>query len=380
MNNGDIDFKLLDYFLGELTEEERREVEAWAVANEKNRRYFQRFQRIHFQTRWGNRAEFIQGNFKEIQKQIRRRLYIRRLFTVAAMFVLLFGVGIGYWLFVGTGDELKSDRQAVSIHPGETKALLYLVSGETIPLTKMTQELRKDGVVIQVDEQEGMSYDIVTGDTNKIIHRIKVPRGGEYKMTLSDGTKVWLNSDSEISYPVRFTDGERMVSLRGEAYFDVAKDEKCPFIVNVDRVAVKVYGTKFNVSNQKKDIVETVLEEGRVGVIVNGRETMLFPNQKIVYDEKQHSVTVEKVDDMASYVAWKDGNFVFNNESLENIMNKLALWYDVDVLYANDKVRKVRLSGDMVRYKDIQNLLYFFEQISDVKFEIKGKTIVVNYK
>ena len=233
--------------------------------------------------------------------------------------------------------------------------------------------------MIRVDEKDGVSYDPVTEEKEKIVHRIVVPRGGEYKMELGDGTKIWLNSDSEISYPVQFAEDKRAVTLRGEAYFEVSKDESRPFIVNVEQMTVKVYGTKFNVNSQMKGIVETVLVEGRVGIIADDKEIILLPKQKAVYDQEKGDVYVQNVD-ITSYVAWKDGNFVFDNASLGAIMDKLSLWYDVDVFYGNDEVRNVHLSGDMVRYKEIQNLLYFFEQISDVKFEIKGRTIVVNYK
>lgn len=393
---------LLKYFTFGTNDEESQLLDQWRRESDRNENLFQEMDSPDFWERaidpihkkmqeeqWHllqmkiriikDQGELVRDDIEKTYKRIRRRLYIRRLSSVAAVLVLLCGIGVSVWKYAGTWDKSKGMEQIESIRPGGKKAVLYLASGETIPLAKVTGEIQKEGTVIRVDEKDGVSYDPVTEEKEKIVHRIVVPRGGEYKMELGDGTKIWLNSDSEISYPVQFAEDKRAVSLRGEAYFEVSKDESRPFIVNVEQMTVKVYGTKFNVNNQMKGIVETVLVEGRVGIIADDKEIILMPKQKAVYDQEKGDVYVQNVD-ITSYVAWKDGNFVFDNASLGAIMDKLSLWYDVDVFYGNDEVRNVHLSGDMVRYKEIQNLLYFFEQISDVKFEIKGRTIVVNYK
>lgn len=162
--------------------------------------------------------------------------------------------------------------------------------------------------------------------------------------------------------------------MRGEAYFEVAKMQDKPFIVKVDQMSVNVLGTKFNISTRVENVVQTVLVEGKVRLESKGRQVVLKPSQKADFDSESEDWTVENVD-VSSYVAWKDGNFVFDNKSLEYIMNRLSLWYDVEVQYSDEGVKGVKLSGDMKRYKNIQELLYFFERISDVRFVIKGKKI-----
>lgn len=183
----------------------------------------------------------------------------------------------------------------------------------------------------------------------------------------------------ELGYPTNFNAGERVVYVRGEAYFDVVKMKDKPFIVKVEQMSVNVLGTKFNISTRVENIVQTVLVEGKVSLESKDKQVVLRPNQKADFDSGSEDWTIENVD-VSSYVAWKDGNFVFDNKSLEYIMNKLSLWYDVDVRYSDERVKSVKLSGDMKRYKNIQELLYFFERISDVRFVIKGKQITVGYK
>lgn len=242
--------------------------------------------------------------------------------------------------------------------------------------------MREDhGVSIMVNADGEIRYDASKKNnaTASVFNRLVVPRGGEYVVTLEDGTKVWLDAGTELRYPTNFNGKERTVYLQGEAFFDVARMEDKPFVVRVDRFSINVLGTKFNVNTRMKNIVQTVLVEGRVRLKSNEKQVELIPNQKAEYHRESGKWTVEEVD-VTPYIAWKDGNFVFDDESLEEIMNKLSFWYDVEVGYANESIKSVRLSGDMKRYKDIRELLYFFERISDVKFIINGKNITVSYK
>lgn len=162
--------------------------------------------------------------------------------------------------------------------------------------------------------------------------------------------------------------------LKGEAYFEVAQDSLRPFIVMADDVEVKVYGTKFDVENYASNRIRTVLVEGAVGMAKSGEEVRLLPGQK--GETVGEEIRVESVD-VAACIAWKNGDFVFENERLEDIMEQISRWYDVNIFYRRESSKDIRLSGDMKRYKEIQALLYYFEQISEVRFEIKEKTIVI---
>ena len=263
-----------------------------------------------------------------------------------------------------------------SIQPGKRQAILVLASGE---------QLKLDSLVQEVTEQEGVAIRIIDGalnykqsDSVKLLcnayHQLIIPRGGEYMMQLTDGTKVWLNAATEFRYPAAFVGAERKVYLSGEAYFEVAKDSLHPFIVVADDAQIRVYGTKFDVSNYGTGNIRTVLVEGAVGMQRGQEEVRLKPGQKGETDGDHIRVTEV---DVASYIAWKNGDFIFDNERLEDIIEQISRWYDVDVFYSREQSRDIRLSGDLRRYKEVQSLLYYFERISDIRFSIKGRTIVV---
>ncbi len=378
----DIESKLLDYFLGELSREEAEDVLHRVESDETYRELFCQVRAKYLKMRWGARAELVRGEVSRVKQVIRKRRIVRWATRVAAILVVLFGVGI-LWMKSETENvNVVENKTDTLIVPGKSQAFLYLSTGESVLLAKGKREMREDhGVSIMVNADGEIRYDASKKNnaTASVFNRLVVPRGGEYVVTLEDGTKVWLDAGTELRYPTNFNGKERTVYLQGEAFFDVARMEDKPFVVRVDRFSINVLGTKFNVNTRMKNIVQTVLVEGRVRLKSNEKQVELIPNQKAEYHRESGKWTVEEVD-VTPYIAWKDGNFVFDDESLEEIMNKLSFWYDVEVGYANESIKSVRLSGDMKRYKDIRELLYFFERISDVKFIINGKNITVSYK
>lgn len=380
MEKENIDHLLLEYFAGELSVSGCLEMENWLEQNQENRIYFEQFRQNYLKMRWGVRGQLIAGDYTDIKKRlVSSRLRI--CFQVAAVAVCLLCVGGVLWY----GGRIQPDRVAANgtespdIHPGSKQATLILSSGQVLKMDTVSGELREqNGTSIRIDDKGILTYNTGGGDVvaEEVYNRMIVPRGGEFGVTLEDGSKVWLNAESELRYPVCFIGKTRTVYLSGEAYFEVKRDAGRPFIVNVDEAQVKVYGTRFNVNNRVAGKVETVLVEGSVGITGRGEEVRLAPDQKALYDKASGTITVEKVD-VTSYVAWKEGNFVFSNEPLENIMDKLVLWYDFEVFYASERVRGIRLSGDMMRYKNVEDLFYYFERIADVKFSVKGRTVVV---
>ena len=203
---------------------------------------------------------------------------------------------------------------------------------------------------------------------------MQVPRGGEFAMKLSDGTMVYLNSETNLRYPVQFHGEERRVILSGEAYFDVTKSDK-PFIVEVDDYEVRVLGTRFNVQAYKGESFETTLEQGSVEVEVNARVVLLKPGEQAVVTE-DGELSKQKVD-VHRYTAWKDGQFVFDDERLEDVMNTVARWYDIKVFYRNPEVKDIRINGNISRYKDFSVLLEKIEKLEIVYFDIKENVITV---
>jgi hypothetical protein len=294
---------------------------------------------------------------------------------VAAVVALLLGAGgVGYRLYFSP--ELPPVVTEF-ITPGQTQAVLYLASGEGIPVGDSSLTIL-DPNVAEMNVKEGgeLTYAVreEVSTLPCVMHRVSIPRGGEFDVVLGDGTKVSLNSRTELSYPVHFSAELREVYLEGEAYFEVEKDGR-PFVVHVGGLDVRVLGTEFNVNTQTAGTVKTVLVTGSVEILSGGETVRLSPNQLATYRDGKFSV--QHVD-VTPHVAWKDDNFVFDKERLEDIMETLSLWYDMGVIYENEGVKETRLTGDLERYEDVRKLFYFFERTSgDLHFEIVGKTVIV---
>lgn len=374
-----IDERLLRYLLREATPEERGEVEEWVARDEENAAYFKRFQRLHLRVEWGLRAGMVKATFGELRRRLTKRRRMWAWTGVAAAVVVLFSVG-GWlmWEREAIREPLAQEQEAV-IKPGRPQAVLHLSSGETVVMDTLARELtEQDGTAIRVSEDGNVAYEAQaeSRDTGRVMNRIEVPRGGEFSLELADGSQVWLNAESELRYPARFSGDKRAVYLKGEAYFSVATDSTRPFVVEVEGMSVRVYGTEFNVSTQQEGRVETVLVRGAVGMRHGEEEMRLEPNQLGVFVKADGSMRSQEVD-VLPYVAWRTGDFVFKDETLESIMDKLARWYDLEVFFQNGDLRDVRLSGNLKRYKDVRELFRSFEKISEARFSVNGKTVVI---
>ncbi len=385
IEQNEIDEKLLAYLLDELDDVGREEVKAWLEESEGNKEYFREFQRVYLEFQWGVYAREVKSDFNLLRKKLRKRSSLQVWYGVAAAVVILLSVG-GILLWNSGEIEEKPVQVAkkVTIQPGKSQAILVLSSGEEVAMGNVSRQLEeKDGTSVVVSETGRISYQSAEGkggttkDTARVMNRLVIPRGGEFNLTLSDGTRVWLNAETELRYPVQFNGKERVVYLKGEAYFEVSKNKEKPFLVQVDDMSVKVYGTAFNVNTYNK--IETVLVTGSVSMNQGGKEVLLKPNQKGVFDQVSGKITVEDVDVLA-YVSWKNGDFIFRNESLNSIMDKLSRWYGLEVLYQDAGLQDVRLSGNLKRYKDVRELFVSFEKISDARFKVQGNKVIVSSK
>lgn len=385
IEQNEIDEKLLAYLLDELDDVGREEVKAWLEESEGNKEYFREFQRVYLEFQWGVYAREVKSDFNLLRKKLRKRSSLQVWYGVAAAVVILLSVG-GILLWNSGEIEEKPVQVAkkVTIQPGKSQAILVLSSGEEVAMGNVSRQLEeKDGTSVVVSETGRISYQSAEGkggttkDTARVMNRLVIPRGGEFNLTLSDGTRVWLNAETELRYPVQFNGKERVVYLKGEAYFEVSKNKEKPFLVQVDDMSVKVYGTEFNVNTYNK--IETVLVTGSVSMNQGGKEVLLKPNQKGVFDQTSGKITVEDVDVLA-YVSWKNGDFIFRNESLHSIMDKLSRWYGLEVLYQDAGLQDVRLSGNLKRYKDVRELFVSFEKISDARFKVQGNKVIVSSK
>lgn len=384
--NSDMEERLLAYFHGEADETERKEVERWLGEAPENREAYRRLVRDCLFVRWAGREQRIDAvERKSRLLRLMRRRRIRRIWTrVAAAVALLVVIGGAYW-WSGLGREEKPlARTEQPIVPGSPKAMLVLSTGERVDLAKSEGDIREqDGSLLQLSGERKIVYDTnrpVEGE-KLIYNKIVVPRGGEFFLTLADGTEVWLNAETELEYPVRFVGDRRDVRLKGEAYFKVKSDSVRPFRVRAGEYELRVYGTEFNLDAYHEERVRAVLVEGSVGFRANARagERQLRPNQLGVANTRTGEVEVRDVD-VYPYVAWRTQDMVFVNERLESIMEKVERWYNVDVFFQNERLKEARFYGNMKRYTPIEDLLFFLERTSDARFTINGRTIIVGEK
>lgn len=273
--------------------------------------------------------------------------------------------------------EPNKDIYLSDIHPGKQQALLITHNGLRIELNRNTQQtIEQNGIKLQIDTTGLQYYPNNLASVETIHNTLIVPRGGEFSLTLSDGTKVWLNADSRLVYPVRFADTMREVTVSGEAYFEVRHDT-IPFIVKTDRGNINVLGTSFNVNNYlgNREAVTTLVNGKIAYSLPDGGEIILVPNQQVSINA--NGQTTLKTVDTRYATSWKEGMFLFQEMRLEDIMNQLERWYDVHTFYTNESVKELHFSGDLSRFKNIDTFIEMFEESSDLTIEVKGKNIIV---
>ena len=263
------------------------------------------------------------------------------------------------------------------IVPGSGKAVLTLANGAQIDVLRM-EEGRDGKVLIDVKGRE-VEAAVDEGRQKEVVwHTLTVPAGGEFLYELSDSTKVWLNSDSELRFPVHFAgQGTREVYLKGEAFFDVTKTNGAvPFVVRLSGGDIKVYGTRFLVKNYAGEPLSAVLTRGCIGFTSSqGRDVLLSPSDRL--EVSGENMRIEQVD-TTLYMSWIYQMFVFEGQPLEEIMKTLSRWYDMEFTFQTEDLKHIRFSGRLNRYQDIRVLLRTYEQTAGIRFDIQGRNIIIS--
>jgi ferric-dicitrate binding protein FerR (iron transport regulator) len=275
--------------------------------------------------------------------------------------------------------QVSSKQYKTDIQPGGNKALLTLADGSTIILdSAQNGALSTQGNIriIKLDDGQLTYNRSGARSSSKVLYNtISTPNGGQYQLTLADGSQVWLNAASSIRFPASFTGKERRVEITGEAYFEVAKDPSMPFIVSVDDVEVQVLGTHFNVMAYKDEPkLETTLLEGSVKFVKDNNSAMLKPGQQLQLTQKEQFKVVSGID-LTKVVAWKNGLFDFNGSDFETIARKLSRWYNVEVVY-NKKIDDL-FYAEIPRNTKLSDVLKALELTGKINFEIEGSKIIV---
>ena len=372
---------------GEITPEEKMRLENWLRENEENRKMYERVR--DGKDRSGRRAVVRELNKRAAWVRVNKATGGRRLFPVARVMKYAAGivlpllcVGLAFH-FLGKKEKtvVAKVESVVEIKPGEVKAELELAGGKKLFLGENLQDslTNENGVDILKDGQ-GISYRGKSAEKEELAYNtLKVPRGGEFKVELQDGTVVYVNSASQLRYPVKFVGGERRVYLSGEAYFEVEKNEGMPFVVEMEKGEIKVFGTQFNARSYNEEKQQlTTLVSGKVLVTSKqGKSVELNPGDQGVIDEE--GISKEKVD-VYLYTAWKDGNFVFRKQRLEEVLNTLARWYDVNISYEDISLKEIEFTGNIKRFERFEEILGLLRMTGDTDFEVKGKNIFVRSK
>jgi transmembrane sensor len=308
----------------------------------------------------------------------------RKFLKYAAAVVLLLNAAL---IFIYNQQEVKQPvAQVVQQHKPvqheeqSKKAMLTLGDGSKLVLGEAeNRKLAVEGTS-NIQDQNGQLVYRAAGlpalSNLNLHHTITTPKGVTYQLILQDGTKIWLNTASTITYPVAFNGATRNVKITGEAYFEVAKNKRQPFIINANGTNIKVLGTTFNISAYAEDkSVKTTLLEGAVEVSKNNKQVTLVPDQQAVVSNAGDDMAVLKVD-AAEAVAWKKGYFIFHHDDIKTVMQTIARWYDVEVEYRGDMTGKT-FAGTIARFDTIEKLLKSLALTEAVNFKMEGRRVIV---
>ena len=308
-------------------------------------------------------------------------------FLVAASIILIIGAGLYFY----TNQAEKNPgavNYAQDIKPGKNTATLILANGKSINLSDTQSGLvvaaaslkYTDGTAVKGGDSSLYENKNGRPELSSAAQTIRTPRGGTYQVTLSDGTRVWLNAASSLTYSPGLNEhGERRVKLDGEGYFEVAKDKEHPFIVSSNKQEVKVLGTHFNINSYSDErSIKTTLLEGSVQVLSLGATVTLKPNQQASITGSA-GINVMEVN-AENVIAWKNGFFMFNDEPLAAVMQKISRWYGVEVHIADQGLLRQTVYGTISRYSNVSKVLNMLEKTGEMQFEIEGNIIKVQRK
>ena len=375
----DISDLLIKAILGTLSAEEAEELRVWRAADDANEALYQQTVDTAFLEREYAKRQGISHArpLAEMQARIgatRRRHAALRPFLLGAAASLVVTLLVGALAYIYLFRDSASEIQA-----GHMMATLQVLDGTaTLPALPVgedavtTQELLDDyraKYPVRESPEEGVSSLSLT-----------TPRGGEFRITLEDGTEVWLNAQSQLIYPEKFSQTERRVSVEGEAYFRVARDEQKPFIVETAGQVVQVLGTEFNVHSYAEDpTVETTLVKGSIAMRpaeANGAQMVLTPGHQAVFDKSGHDINVRSVDTEV-VTSWRDGKFVFEKQTLEQLMLTLSRWYDFTFEFADSPAASTVFMGRIPRYAEFADVVAILESSGGLKVTVRGKHVIV---
>lgn len=312
------------------------------------------------------------------------------LLKYAAILILPIIIAAGGWYFYIASEKQISDNLALgdAIQPGIPKATLILAGNDKQSLTPTyptpvkvnhsTTAIAQNGALIY-PSTPNINIDIPQKQQPETVEKntLTTEQGNEFRVTFEDGTTVHLNYNTEIRYPVKFSKTKRMVYLKGEAYFKIAKDTR-PFYVITDQGIIKQYGTEFNVNTFTSGRTEVALVKGSISIIPQGstQEQLIEPGQLAHIEQKGNNISIYNVD-LTPYIAWNEGRLIFENRTLENIVEILEHWYNVNISFGTSELKQLRFTGNMDRYATISPILKAIARTTNLQIKIEGREILI---
>lgn len=379
-----IPYLICKYLIGTISDEEDKQLTAWRSKNACNEETFQHLMNMEdfsMELRRRNKVDY-HGPLESMKNKlgineetiipkviVKKRMPLYQIMSVAALILLLIG-SVLYWQNRERENKNTKNVAVISneIIPGHTQAKLTLDDGTTVFLNANTMQ-----------NDRKMSMVVYSSDSK--MNNLSTPRGGEFKVKLEDGTEVWLNAESKLRYPKKFSATERRVEVSGEAYFKVAHINDKPFYVVSGGQEVRVYGTEFNIHayNDEPNIY-TTLVKGRISLRTfggNNSKIMLTPGNQVVFNKKDVSTHVQEIDPEV-VASWRSGAFVFQEQTMEQIMRTLSRWYNFKYVFTDKKVAATVFMGSIPKYGSFKEVTDIFEKIGGVRLRQKGNIVQIS--
>lgn len=385
MNRTEKEIRIQTYLSGELDQKDKKEFDCWLMADSEAQAIYKNQIEQYHQIRWSQQWDSIHP--ETAHQQVLRRLHLQKRITYlryAAGFAILIFSAL-FYLWKHNQTEVQNSTTIVRMYPIVNKTpILKLSNGQEISITTQTDDLisSTEQVNIRKTESNRLEY-LPKTDTSSCpieYNTLQIPQGCEFQLTLADGSQVWLNAESSLTYPVKFTCEKREVFLSGEAYFEITPNPKTPFIVRAGEMRLQVLGTSFNIkAYQDEETITTTLITGKVKQFYPEiqQQILLTPSQQSKYNRTSGKLMTQQVN-TSEAVAWRAGKIAANNERLEDIFKQLARWYDFDVVYTRPELKEIRFHFQSKRYTEIQTILEHFQTTKGIRFSCIGKTIYVS--
>ncbi|MDO5980350.1 FecR family protein [Flavivirga spongiicola] len=370
--------EIIKYLTEKSSKSEQKKMEDWITASQENAKIFNEQKALYVAATFDNTVQEIdiEEGYIKFTKAIKPKPKYYK-YAVAASIILM----VGLTIFLNRDEDTSQFQDSIivnnQIQTGTDKAILTLENGEEVTLIKgnsfQTPHATSNGKEITYNNNTSLEL---------VYNYLTVPRGGKFHLTLSDSTEVWLNSESQLKYPVSFTDGNsRQVELvYGEAYFDVSSSTNhkgADFKVFHNKQEVEVLGTEFNIKAYKDETnIYTTLVEGKVVINAANKSKVLSPTEQANLDITSNSISITTVN-VYNEISWKDDVFSFNEKSLKEIMVSLSRWYDMEVVFENKSLEEIKFVGVLRKHQSIEEILTYIMSSSINNYEIHDKTIIL---